>query len=452
MALPIPALMRQASTNRIADYLKQSPTPMPPTWQPGARPNPGPALLGPPVHQPGFTGAKPGVLGFTPGPTPIDPPQTDPFTPGPVTDPLTPGFTPGIGNGGNPNPSNPAAMSYEALMKSANLANPHVFAQKFTPSAGGNAVPPYTASAGGNGRDEPGLPVGGGPPDPIIDPIDPSGTIPVGNYDPGIYHDYLPGDPRYPGGHSPNPATPIVAVNPPPDSGITHGVDINGNPVTPSGPSYTGPDYGSLFNSGTNHVPNTGGRLGVGTNTTPQESWYGRLLRATGIGYGIPQLTHTLAEYFRRHGSGTVGGPAHAVGGNGPSGGGGNRRPINLNVGGNSLNPSSPSGALSPEQYRQQTFGGLSPTGYRDPTGNSALDSHAQSMQLMEAQRYGGAPNRNLVNDSLRVAQSEHPYSAIGNNAAREQAQMRMWPHGLFTGTDPVTGQPTGQYYSSGRG
>jgi hypothetical protein len=249
------------------------------------------------------------------------------------------------------------------------------------------------------------------------------------------------------------------------ETGITHGLDINGNPIprnpflpgggryshfTPNetgGPRDTGTGnigYGPLFGGGTDHVPNTGGLLGHGVNSTPQEPWYGRLARSL-MPYGSGQIAHMIMEYARRHGGGTVGGPAHVVGGN--------RGPARTGA-----TPSGPSGpAFSPASlstgvnHWDFTRGAYVPN---DFAGGSANNSHAQSMQLMEAQRYGGRPNRNLVNDNMRVAASERGPQVI--NAAPDLAMMEAfrarYPNGIHAGIDPATGQPTGQYYNWGRG
>lgn len=390
MPLALPALMRQNTTANIARSL-----------QTGARPTRMPPLTMPPVQQPPLLPPE--------RTTPIlpDPSATGTFNTPEIRNPLPaqPGFNPA-------NPTNMAAQSYLALMRSAGRPVPE------------HIDPIYGDPSARQLGDEPALPVGGGPPDPVSE-IDPSGTIPVGNYDPSIYHDFFQGDPRYPGGHNPTTGPQVVVT--PPDSGMTHGVDIDGNPVdppivhTPRVPVDTGGprnDFGPLF-SGNNHIPNIGGLLGHGTNTTPQEPWYGKLARYLPYIGPVASIAHPILDYARRHGPGTVGGPAHVVG----------SKPKTV-TGPTVAHPTTSlptSGLLSPEAYRQATWGGVTPTGYRDPHGSAAWDQHANMMQLMNSTSYGGAPNRNLVSDRLNEQRSIAPFAAHGNSMARRNAFMALY-------------------------
>lgn len=171
---------------------------------------------------------------------------------------------------------------------------------------------------------------------------------------------------------------------------------------------------GGMNFGGGGHVPSGGGQVGVGTNTTPQESVMGKIARYAPYIGPIASIFHGIKGYSDRHGPGTVGGPAHVVGG----------KP-------NTAHPVSPptptSGLLSPKDYGQATFGGVTPTGYRDPKGSAAWDQHANAMQLMNSTVYGGQPNRNLVSDRLNEERSLHPFAAHGNSMARYNALMKLY-------------------------
>ncbi len=304
-------IMRKANTSRIArsltDPVGGTIQPMPPIM-PGT--GTGPALLGPPIHQP---------------------PQTDPVTPGPsqIGGTLTPGGVAGPFD--NSPTGNPALLSYEALMRSAGpglrAAQPMLPPK---PMAGGGIDPisdpigghtdPYLGDfgapmAGGSAEDpvvqlptDPGI--GGGPgliPPPMSTGPhpDPYGLDPAGEAGPGIEPDILPGT----GGPSYG-AWPYHPVNP---SGISGGGRPPGQGYIPRLTETGGANPGT-FNQGP-HIPGNGGVVGVGHNSTPQEPWYGRVARSV-IPYGAGQIAHMIAEYARRHGSGTVGGAAHVVGRN----------------------------------------------------------------------------------------------------------------------------------------
>lgn len=317
MPVPIPNLMRQANTSRIQDYLtgqRANPSPMPPTIQPGARPNTGPALLGPPIHQPGTDPFTPGqgVIGFTPGPQ-AGPPiggGPDPFTPPPPqTDPFTPGQIPWI--------------TYQSLMRSANRKDEP---QTFPASSGTGGGPefPFGSGTGGDlnlpgnpGPIEPGiLPgnlnppigVGGTPANPNYPPIDP-GLDPAGTGYPG----------QNPFNHWNDPHSvynwPYQGQNP------GTGTDPSGTGTSP------GPGIGPTF-GGNPHTPSIGGQLGTGSHD-PRPWWNQsteptatRLLRQLPIPYVSPllQAGHLGGNILRAifgHNSlrGTIGGPAHQVGG-----------------------------------------------------------------------------------------------------------------------------------------
>jgi hypothetical protein len=328
------------------------------------------------------------------------------------------------------NPTNMAAWNYLDLMRSAGRPIEHIDPIWGDPGSrelgGGNTAPPP----------DPELPGGSSLPDPNIDP---AGTV-VGNYDSSIYHDFFQGDPRYPGGHSPV-GGPHVSVMPP-DTGMTHGVDIDGNPVEPvnplqyttspgnrrflpgsgpetggdRGPSFVGATGGPTFGGGP-HIPSTGGQVGVGHDTTPKEPWYGKLLRFAPYVGPIASIAHPILAYARRHGPGTIGGPARIAGSPRTSTGPVQPRPVAA------TSPALPTGGLlSPKAYGQQTFGGVTPTGYRDPTGSSVHDSHANLMQLLASTANAGQANRNLVSDNLNEARSEHPYAAHGTLSPAAQA------------------------------
>lgn len=373
-------LMRTAKTGRIQDYLTGQRgvggqiTPMPSTIQPGARPMTGPALLGPPVHQSGAGGT-------------IDP-TTFPFAGGGVTPSVNPAINPA-------NPSNMAAWQYENLMRSANQP------------INGGIMPPRI----GGGSDEPGLPIDPGPVDPpiLVNPP-PLGTGDDGTVDPGHFND---------------PRGPLVEVNP-----------GHGHVPNPSGISGGNPPTGNYFPtfSGNPHIPSTGGQVGHGT-TDPRpwynqrtEPWYGRLAR-TIMPYGSGQIAHLAAEAARRLAlRGAVGGQAHVSG----------RHPATVTGPARMAANQPTSGLLTPEQYRQQTFGGLTPTGYRDPAGASPHDSHAQSMMMMAAAQNAGRANRNLVSDRMEEARSLAGPRPTGNQSGRAAAFMAMYgPNGIRTNINP---------------
>lgn len=99
-----------------------------------------------------------------------------------------------------------------------------------------------------------------------------------------------------------------------------------------------------------------------------------------------------------------------------------------------------PNQTRGPSTARTDNFAHGTPGGY-----GSSLDSIANA-QLMQSTAFGGSPNRTVVNDSLVEARSEHPYAPISTGTANRVALMALHPNGLFAGTDPVTGQATGQY------
>ncbi len=308
--------MRKANTSRIArsltDPVGGTIQPMPPIM-PGT--GTGPALLGPPIHQP---------------------PQTDPVTPGPsqIGGTLTPGGVAGPFD--NSPTGNPALLSYEALMRSAGpglrAAQPMLPPK---PMAGGGIDPVYDpigghtdpylgdfgAPMGGSSHDDPSLPTDPGLPDPAIEPTpipgmggppmsggphpDPYGLDPAGEVGPN------PQPPPMNTGPGFRPGWPADGEGDPYGTDPSHYRETDPRRFTPLPTNYP---YGTTFDGGP-HVPSQGGVVGHGTNTTPQEPWYGRVARAL-MPYGTGQIAHMIAEYARRHGSGTVGGAAHVVGRN----------------------------------------------------------------------------------------------------------------------------------------
>lgn len=256
--------MRRANTARIASALQ----PKPLSASTGVI---GPALLGPPVHQPGPT------------------------------------LTPGTGIGARPQipvPNNSALQAYAAQMR-------QMLTRDF---AGNEHTTPIGFHAGGT-QDEPGLPGDPGPPEP--DPL--PGTGGPGYVDPRVGPQPLDPPPQLPPMTGPHPdpygLDPFREMNPGPE------VELN-----PRAPNYSGINPNSPITGtfptfgGGPHVPGNGGRVGVGHDTTPwysrtTEPWYGRVARAL-IPYGAGQITHMAAEAARRLAlRGTVGGPAHVAGG-----------------------------------------------------------------------------------------------------------------------------------------
>ncbi len=189
----------------------------------------------------------------------------------------------------------------------------------------------------------------------------------------------------------------------------TQPVDQNGYPVTGYPPAYHEPAgypqvpnaYGAtegpdMTNYG-QHYPQ--GTVGTGpyfppTTTTdsqgpwfPQvtesdstpEPWYGKLLRSSGIGYGVPQIAHMVME-ARRHWLATH---PHAQAGIGPDG-----QPIQGEQ--QTQQGTDPLGMIlaqypslnNPAAIRSLTSGST-PT---DLIGHSQFDSHQQNLDLMTAQ------------------------------------------------------------------
>jgi hypothetical protein len=80
-------------------------------------------------------------------------------------------------------------------------------------------------------------------------------------------------------------------------------------------------------------------------------------------------------------------------------------RPAGGATGGAGVTPGNPggsSGLLSPLQYSQQTFGGLTPTGYRDPSGSAVNGTSAASnaFQMWQASMSGAPNNMGTTTDT----------------------------------------------------
>lgn len=176
-----------------------------------------------------------------------------------------------------------------------------------------------------------------------------------------------------------------------------------------SGGEYAGGAGGNF--GGGNHVPSSGGQVGVGTNTTPGESTIGRVARYAPYIGPIASLVHGIAGYQRRHGSGTVGGAAHAVG-----------RPAATQAA-----PQSGLSAILAQYPHLNTPAGIraiqSGANPNQLVGRSQFDAHANAMQLMASTANAGRANRNLVDDNLLVANAEHGPTFRGAMTPRAMAE-----------------------------
>lgn len=327
--ISVPDLMRQAQTNSIAAYLKQRqqgtgflgpPITAPPSTDPFTPDPGGTSLLGPPIQRPPVT-SEPGSWRHTP----------------PVSE------------------TSPAAMSYEALMRSAGRP-----IDQFTP---------YAMQSG----EGPQLPGGAGPPEPGILP---------GNLGPPIGAGGTPAHPNYYGPPPSGPNTDPYGIDPAGESATNR---YNSNQPHDYMQDWQNVNYlmqgrfgspgGNVQIDPTNSAPGdySGGPVGTGT-TDPRQWWnqttepgYGKAARAL-VPYGIGQIIHGLMGAYRnsRNTGGTVGGAAHQVGGT----------PQQV------VTPS----YAGPNQHFDYAAGKYVPN-------SQTIGSPSDSLTEMAQQSYGGAPN-----------------------------------------------------------
>lgn len=108
-----------------------------------------------------------------------------------------------------------------------------------------------------------------------------------------------------------------------------------------------------------------------------------------------------------------------------PSGGGGDTRNT----------------ALSPAAYAQATFGGVTPTGYRDPAGSAATDPHAAGALMAWFQSMGGN-----TNDTGTTGDAGHTiyYPNVGTPMGRADEES-----GTVVRSEQTFGRPTAESIAS---
>jgi hypothetical protein len=200
-----------------------------------------------------------------------------------------------------------------------------------------------------------------------------------------------------------NPSPPDPFVEPTPIPGANAPMPS----PTPSGTI----DYGNLY---THMDPNMGYlqpsvEVGGGSSSMPNPTtsmpWDGAYWPpTTTTTEGMSPTTSNIISKIIGGASGAFGGPLAGI-----AAGYGSKTLLNKLFGPKSVydpHPTPPgqepaaadsntptSGLLTPGQYAQQTFGGLTPTGYRDPSGSAPFDSHAANQLQMWYQSMGGVPN-----------------------------------------------------------
>jgi hypothetical protein len=91
---------------------------------------------------------------------------------------------------------------------------------------------------------------------------------------------------------------------------------------------------------------------------------------------------------------------------------------------------------MGPREYGQATFGGLTPTGYRDPSGSATFNPQVANAALMASQARPGNPN------STRGFATEGRFLMDAEGAPRQMGPTYLNPtrQGMFRGTQ---GGPT---------
>ena len=212
-----------------------------------------------------------------------------------------------------------------------------------------------------------------------------------------------------------NPSPPDPFVEPTPIPGA------NAPAPSPAPPSGT-LDYGNIFtrldpNMGylppSVEITGSGGGPSTTTDASPSMPWDGAYWPpTTTTTEGMSPTTSNVISKIIGGGASAFGGPLAGI-----AAGYGSRALLNKLFGPKSVydaNPQPPgqeaaggqtggagnnAGLLNPGQYAQQTFGGLTPTGYRDPSGSAASDSHAANELQMWYQSIGGNPNDMRTSD-----------------------------------------------------
>lgn len=119
-------------------------------------------------------------------------------------------------------------------------------------------------------------------------------------------------------------------------------------------------------------------------------------------------------------------------------------------------------GPMTPGQYTQATFGGLTPTGYRDTAGSATFDRRAANAQLMSSQAFGGNPNRTgtFAKEGRFLLDAEGTPTQFGDQSPGHLSQQFRRPQGGPTPyasnqaavNDWLRAQPAYRKFMQGRG
>lgn len=117
---------------------------------------------------------------------------------------------------------------------------------------------------------------------------------------------------------------------------------------------------------------------------------------------------------------------------------------------------------MTPREYGQATFGGLTPIGYRDTAGSATFDPRAANLAVMASQAFGGNPNRTgtFAKEGRFLLDAEGTPTQFGDQSPGNVSQQFRRPQGGPTPyasnqaavNDWLRAQPAYRQFMQGRG